>query len=204
MLTREQESVIIITVIRIVTLRGFTLKTCFLFFGNNLESFLYDGGIMFGFLKNKKIYEIYAPADGKVIPLEEVNDKVFSEKLMGDGVAFRFSGDTLYSPCDGKVSMIFPTKHAIGFVCDNGAELLLHIGFNTVELNGEGFTCLVTAGERIKAHDPIMKINTDRMKEKGIDLTTPLVITNTDAYQINHLSVDEVCKTMKVMEITKE
>ena len=136
---------------------------------------------MFGFLKNKKIYEIYAPADGKVSPLEEVNDKVFSEKLMGDGVAFRFSGDTLYSPCDGKVSMIFPTKHAIGFVCDNGAELLLHIGFNTVELNGEGFTCLVTAGERIKAHD-----------------------TNTDAYQIKHLAVDEVCKTMKVMEITKE
>ncbi len=158
---------------------------------------------MFGFLKNKKIYEIYAPVDGKVIPLEEVNDKVFSEKLMGDGVAFQFNGDTLYSPCDGKVSMIFPTKHAIGFVCDNGAELLLHIGCNTVELNGEGFTCLVTAGERIKAHDPIMKIKADWMKEKGIDLTTPLVITNTDAYQIKHLAVDEVCKTMKVMEITK-
>ena len=159
---------------------------------------------MFAFLKNKKLCEVYAPADGRMIFLEEVNDKVFSEKMMGDGVAFQFSGDTLYAPCEGKVSMIFPTKHAIGFLCDNGAEILLHIGCNTVELNGEGFTCLIEPGARVKAHDPIMKINAAWMKEQGIDLTTPLVITNSDAYLIHPFPNREVDKTMKVMEIIKK
>ena len=94
------------------------------------------------FSKTKKI-ELFAPVDGECIPLEQINDKVFSSKLMGDGVAFKFNGNTVYSPIEGKITMVFPTKHAYGIRTKNGAEILIHIGMDTANLNGLGFTSLV-------------------------------------------------------------
>lgn len=132
---------------------------------------------MFGLFKKKEC-TIYAPVNGKMINISEVPDPVFSKKLMGDGVGFMFDGDTLYAPLDGKVKLVAATKHAIGFEARNKAEVLMHIGLDTVALKGEGFEVLVNEGDKVKHGTPIVKINRKLMKEKAIDLTTPLVITN--------------------------
>lgn len=99
---------------------------------------------------------------------------------MGDGVGFIFDGDTLYAPIDGKIKLIAATKHAIGFEANNKAEVLMHIGLDTVALKGEGFEVLVYEGDKVKHRTPIIKINRELMQEKNIDLTTPIVITNSE------------------------
>ena len=108
---------------------------------------------MLFFKKKKKddAIEIKAYFEGTVLPLEKVNDPMFSDKLMGDGVAIEPDAGNLYAPVDGKVASIFDTKHAIGFVLDNGAEVLMHIGMDTVELNGEGFDLDVSVGDEVHA-----------------------------------------------------
>lgn len=131
---------------------------------------------MLSFFKKKKDISLYAPVNGKAIALEEVKDQVFASKMMGDGIAFQFEEDTLYSPCDGEVSMIPPTLHAYGFTLPNGAEILVHIGLDTVALNGKGFEVLVKQGDKVKVGDPIVKIDQAFMKSKGIDLTTPMIV----------------------------
>ena len=138
---------------------------------------------MFNLFK-KKDCVLYAPVNGKSIPLENVPDKVFANKLIGDGVGFVFEEDTVYAPCDGEILMIANTNHAFGIKAKNNLEVLVHVGLETVNLNGEGLSVLVKQGQKVKAHDPIIKINREMMKEKNIDLTTPMIITNLDNYEI--------------------
>jgi glucose-specific phosphotransferase system IIA component len=121
---------------------------------------------------------LVAPVNGTSILLEEVKDQIFSIKMMGEGIAFEYEDDMVYSPCDGTLSFVFPTLHAFGVTCGNGAEVIVHIGIDTVNLKGEGFTCLVKQGKKVKAGDPIIKIDREFMKEKNIDLTTSVVISN--------------------------
>lgn len=139
---------------------------------------------MFGFLKNKSKKEnkstLYAPITGKTIPLSEVPDPVFAQKMAGDGVAIDPSGDTIVAPADGNLELVFNTKHAFALKLDNGAEILVHVGIETVSLNGEGFTQLVEAGTKVKAGTPILKIDKDFIKSKGFSLITPVLITNPD------------------------
>ncbi|MFV0479037.1 MAG: PTS glucose transporter subunit IIA [Anaerorhabdus sp.] len=134
---------------------------------------------MFNFRK-KKVLEcnILAPVDGNCISIESVPDKVFASKMLGDGVAFDFTGDTIYAPCDGVIIMVAVTKHAVGLVAENGVEILIHIGLDTVTLAGDGFDVLVKVNERVKVGDPLVKIDRDLMDEKKINLITPLIITN--------------------------
>lgn len=122
-----------------------------------------------------------APVSGKAIPLSEVPDPVFSEKLAGDGMAIIVEGDTVVAPADGEVTLIFKTKHAFAMTLDNGIELLIHIGLETVSLNGEGFEQLVEQGVKVKAGTPIIKVNKDFLLSKGLSLATPVLITNVDA-----------------------
>ena len=143
---------------------------------------------MLGFLKKNKVdakKDLFSPVTGKTIDITAVPDKVFASKMMGDGIAFQFDGDTLYSPCDGELTMVPATLHAYGFKLANGAEVLVHIGLDTVNLNGEGFTCLVKQGSKVKVGDPIVKIDQAFMKSKGIDLTTPMVVTNGGDYSFS-------------------
>ena len=133
---------------------------------------------MLNLFKKSNQVKLYSPVNGKRIDLSKVKDRVFSSKMMGDGLAFQFEEDTLYSPCDGQVALVYETLHAYGFRLDNGAEVLLHIGMDTVNLNGEGFTSFVKQGQKVKVGDPIVKIDLEFMKEKGIDLTTPMILTN--------------------------
>ena len=157
---------------------------------------VYTGNTMFNFFKNlfnsnSKKEEVVntpvnpnallAPISGKAIPLSEVPDPVFSEKLAGDGMAILIEGDTVVAPADGEVTLVFKTKHAIAMTLDNGLELLIHVGLDTVSLEGEGFEQLIEQGTRVKAGTPLLKVNKDVILSKGLSLATPVLITNVDA-----------------------
>ncbi|MCJ1655550.1 glucose-specific PTS transporter subunit IIBC [Staphylococcus sp. NRL 18/288] len=129
-------------------------------------------------VEDVKETEIYAPGTGHIIPLSEVPDKVFSEKMMGDGVGFVPEKGEIVAPFDGTVKTIFPTKHAIGLESDSGVEVLIHIGIDTVKLNGEGFESLVNANEPVTQGQPLMKINLAYLEEHAPSIVTPVIITN--------------------------
>lgn len=140
---------------------------------------------MFGFFKRKNNEEkkgpqLVAAVDGKVVPLSEVPDPVFAQKMAGDGVAIDPTGDVVVAPADGELSLVFNTKHAFALTLDNGIELLVHIGVDTVSLNGEGFEQLAEQGTKVKAGTPIIKIDREFIKSKGFSLMTPVLITNPD------------------------
>lgn len=124
-----------------------------------------------------------APAEGELVNLTKVQDEVFSSGAMGKGYAVVPTGDTIYAPCDGTLSMLFATKHALGITTPEGLEVLIHIGMDTVKLNGEGFTALVKRGDQVRAGQPLMKLDRKFLDEKGVDLDTPVVITNSDSVQ---------------------
>lgn len=110
-------------------------------------------------IENEKENIVYAPISGKIVQLEDVNDAVFSQKMMGDGIAIYPDGKSIYSPVSGTVSMIFPTKHAIGIVSENNVGVILHIGIETVNLKGEGFDLKIQQGQKVKAGQLLMNIN---------------------------------------------
>lgn len=125
---------------------------------------------------------LYAHMNGTVIPLEEVEDETFSQKILGDGAAIEPDEGKLYSPCDGKVEMIFDTKHAITLVSDEGCEVILHIGIDTVKLGGKYFDVHVSAGQEIHRGDLLISFDLDSIRSEGYIITTPLIICNTDDY----------------------
>lgn len=120
---------------------------------------------------------VYAPLTGEVTPLSEVPDQVFSEKMMGDGIAIKPSQGEVRAPFNGKVQMIFPTKHAIGLVSDSGLELLIHIGLDTVKLNGEGFTLHVEEGQEVKQGDLLINFDLDYIRNHAKSDITPIIVT---------------------------
>lgn len=124
---------------------------------------------------------LIAVADGDLIPLSEVPDPVFAGKMAGDGAAIMVKGNTIVAPADGDLSLVFGTKHAFAMTLENGLEILVHIGVDTVSLNGEGFEQLVEAGTKVKAGTPIIKIDRDFILSKGLSLATPVLITNVDS-----------------------
>lgn len=147
---------------------------------------------MLTFMKKNKqnSFKIGACADGKIIPLEKVNDPVFANKMMGDGIAIHVQSDTIVSPVDGTVTLIAETLHAFGFTTKEGVEIMVHVGLETVNLQGEGFTALVKAGDVVKKGTPILRLDLDFMKEKNISLVTPTIVLNHQDYPIVNFSTD--------------
>ncbi len=127
-------------------------------------------------LFSKKI-ELVAPMTGELIDITSVEDMTFSQKMLGDGVAIKPTEGKLYAPADGKVVQVFHTKHAIGMDI-KGLKVLIHVGMNTVELNGEGFTSHVVEGDTVKKGDLLLDVDLELLKEKGYPTETPIVITN--------------------------
>ncbi|MEJ9211812.1 PTS glucose transporter subunit IIA [Bacillus smithii] len=126
----------------------------------------------------KVIEELYSPLSGEVISLEHVPDPVFAQKMMGDGLAIIPSSGKVVSPTNGKIVKIFPTKHAIGLLSDKGLEILIHIGLDTVELNGEGFEVFVQNGQIVKIGEPLLKVDLEYLERKNKEIVTPVIITN--------------------------
>lgn len=125
---------------------------------------------------------IYTHMNGTVIPLEEVEDDVFSQKILGDGIAIEPAEGKLFAPCDGKIDTVFDTKHAVNMVSEGGVELLMHIGIDTVKLEGKYFESHVTDGQTVKKGDLLVSFDRKAIQAAGYKLTTPLLICNTDDY----------------------
>lgn len=141
---------------------------------------------MLNLFKGKpKNVEFVAPVDGKQISLSEVPDKVFSAGMLGDGIAFLPESVHVCAPCDGKITMIADTLHAFGITGENGVEVLVHIGLDTVALAGKGFLKLEEQGHTVKKGTPIIKIDLENLKEQGINLCTPMIVLNSTEFDVS-------------------
>jgi PTS system, glucose subfamily, IIA component len=129
--------------------------------------------------------DIVAISDADLVNIEDVNDETFSQKMMGDGVAFKLDNDFICSPANGTLETMFPTGHAFGVLTNEGVEILIHIGLETVNLKGDGFDVLVKQGEKVRAGQPIVRVDREKIQKAGYDLTTMLVITNPNNKTIN-------------------
>lgn len=146
--------------------------------------------------------ELVSPLAGELLPLSEVKDEVFSSGAMGEGVAVEPSEGVLHAPADGKVVMTFPTGHAIGMKTSDGAEILMHIGMDTVNLQGHGFETLVAKGDEVKAGDELVKFDIDAIHAKGYVVTTPIVVTNSKDYEkITVVSQGKVKVVQEILDL---
>ncbi|MGE6492270.1 beta-glucoside-specific PTS transporter subunit IIABC [Exiguobacterium sp. NPDC077395] len=127
-------------------------------------------------------FPVSAPLKGEVVSLETVRDEVFSSGAMGKGIAIMPSEGTVYAPFDGEIVTVYPSKHAIGLRSDTGVEVLIHIGLDTVKLNGKYFETLVTDGQKVKEGDSLVRFDMDAIAREGYDTITPIIVTNTDHY----------------------
>lgn len=164
---------------------------------------------MFNIFKKKNIdknIDLFAPVSGTLVNIEDVNDPAFASKTIGDGVAFRFQDDFICAPADGQISIIAETRHAFGMKFENGVEILIHIGLNTVNLGGKGFKCFVSEGKKVKLGTPIIQIDRKVIAEHNIDLTTPMIITQTNGYKLKIVSDNKniECAKSVVMKLEKE
>lgn len=137
---------------------------------------------MFGFFKKKKD-TLLSPMAGKSISIKEVPDETFSSEMLGKGVAIIPSDGLVTSPANGTVSMVFDTLHAVSIIADTGEEVLIHVGLDTVKMKGEGFEAFVSVGDIVKAKDPLLKVDLNKIKEAGFDPVTVMIICNSDNYK---------------------
>lgn len=127
--------------------------------------------------------EIASPMRGELVPLDQISDAVFASGAMGQGAAVIPAEGKVYAPADGTVSMLFDTLHAIGMTTDGGAELLIHVGMDTVKLDGKYFTPYTESGAKVKKGDLLLEFDMDKIREAGYELTTPVIVTNTDEFE---------------------
>ncbi|MCR5701006.1 MAG: glucose PTS transporter subunit IIA [Lachnospiraceae bacterium] len=126
--------------------------------------------------------KVYAPVKGEVVSLENVNDETFAGEVLGKGIGIIPAEGKIYAPFDGEISTLFDTKHAIGLSNDDGLEVLIHVGINTVELEGKGFKAHVSEGDRVSCGQLLLTVDIEALKAAGYDTTTPVIVTNSDDY----------------------
>ena len=147
---------------------------------------------MFGFLK-RKIRKVYAPVDGQVVALESVKDDVFSQKMVGDGVALIPMTNSFTAPIDGVVSKIFSTNHAYSIKSEKDLEVMVHIGLETVALDGKGFTRIANEGDEVKAGDVIIEADLSYIREHAKDIITAIII-------LEESDVKEIDKKLNIVK----
>ena len=155
---------------------------------------------MFGIFKKKPL-EIKSPVNGKVVTLDSVPDEVFATKLAGDGVAVIPQDGTFKAPIDGIVSKIFDTNHAYIITSDSGIEVMVHIGLETVALNGKGFTRIASEGDSVKVGDVIIEADLDYIKEHAKDTITPIIISDESEFKEILKEYNVVKTSDKIMEV---
>lgn len=160
---------------------GFVIACAIAYFGSAICTYLF--GFNDSMLPQNKVETISSPATGEMIALEDVNDPIFSSKAMGEGVAFKLTDGHIYSPVDSEVIMAAKTGHAVGLKSNNGAEVLIHIGMDTVNMNGEGFNVLVKEGQKVSVGDLLVEADLEAIEKAGYDNVTPIIITNTTEYK---------------------
>lgn len=153
------------------------------------------------FFNKKKLIEFKAPVSGETVDLVDLPDRVFADKIVGDGIAFKPVQGVLYAPVDGEIVQVFPTKHAVGIKTKEGLEVLLHIGLDTVEMKGEGFESFIHLNQHVKAGDKLIEFDLNLIFERGKSILTPLIITNMKAVREIRLYHGKVTPQSKVMEI---
>jgi len=129
-------------------------------------------------LFKKSKLQIFAPINGEIIPLDQVPDPVFSQKMLGEGVAIMPKQGSIHAPIEGTVILVSDTKHAIGLRSSDGTEILIHVGLETVSLKGKGFTVLVKAGDAVSVGQSLIEVDWDYIREHAKSIITPIVITN--------------------------
>ncbi len=148
--------------------------------------------------------KIGAPVSGKLVSIKEVSDATFSEEILGKGAAIIPADNRFYAPADGTVTTIFPTGHAAAVTSDDGVEILIHIGLDTVKLNGKFFTIHVSEGQRVKKGDLLLEADIEAVKGEGYDIITPIVICNyTDFAAFEAAKPGTVSKGEEIISLQK-
>ncbi|PUU93558.1 MAG: PTS system glucose subfamily transporter subunit IIA, partial [Halanaerobium sp.] len=159
------------------------------------------GDLMFNIFKKKEEY-LAAPFAGEVSELQYVPDDAFAQKMLGDGFAITPEENVVKSPCAGEIVQIFSTGHAVGIKTKKGLEVLVHIGIDTVKLDGEGFTKLVENGDKVEVGTPLIEVDLDFIKENAPSISTPVIITNMEKVKnIEILKKERVKAGTKVLKI---
>lgn len=160
-----------------------------------------------GFFKKlfgKKTDDFYAPMAGKAVPITEVPDPTFAEGLLGNGIAIEPSEGKVYAPCDGTLDTVFPTGHALTIIADNGAEILIHVGLETVSLEGKPFTIHAANGDTVKKGQLLIEADLEAITAAGLPIITPMVICNTDVYpKFKTYTGKDVTNADTVIELAK-
>ena len=160
-----------------------------------------------GFFKKlfgKKTDDFYAPMAGKAVPITEVPDPTFAEGMLGNGIAIEPADGKVYAPCDATVDMMFTTGHAVSLVADFGAEILIHVGLETVSLEGKPFTIHVANGDKVKKGQLLMEADLEAIKAAGLPTITPMLVCNTDDYPTFNTYIDkDVTNEDIVIELAK-
>ena len=136
------------------------------------------------FEKNAKTISLKAVEDGRTIPMDEGNDQTFAQELLGPGIAIVPSNGTVVSPINGTIATVMDTKHAVCIQGEDGLELIVHAGLDTVELNGKYYQTYKEIGDQVKAGDVLLEFDLEEITKAGYDVTTPIVITNLGDYKI--------------------
>lgn len=157
------------------------------------------------FEKNAKTISLKAVEDGRTIPMDEVNDQTFAQELLGPGIAIVPSNGTVVSPINGTIATVMDTKHAVCIQGEDGLELIVHAGLDTVELNGKYYQTYKEIGDQVKAGDVLLKFDLEEITKAGYDVTTPIVITNLGDYKITKcLTGQQVKAGEEVIQLTKQ
>lgn len=137
---------------------------------------------LFGFMKGKKGASLGAPVKGECIPIGEVADPTFAEEILGKGIAIKPTEGKVFAPADGTISTLFPTGHAVGLAAEGGAEVLIHVGLDTVALKGEHFKTFVETGQKVKKGDLLLEADLEEIRKAGYDTVTPVLICNSGEF----------------------
>ena len=161
--------------------------------------------LMMMFEKNAKTISLKAVDDGRTIPMDEVNDQTFAQELLGPGIAIVPSNGTVVSPINGTIATVMDTKHAVCIQGEDGLELIVHAGLDTVELNGKYYQTYKEIGDQVKAGDVLLEFDLEEITKAGYDVTTPIVITNLGDYKITKcLTGQQVKAGEEVIQLTKQ
>ena len=156
------------------------------------------------FLGKKKNSAILSPAEGKLIPITRVNDPTFSEEMLGKGVAICPAEGKIVSPVNGKVEQVFETFHAVSIISDDGAEILIHVGLNTIELKGKFFKPHCSDGDTVAPGDLLLEFDLNAIADAGYDTVTPIVVCNSDEFEgFSEQSERQVMKGDEIFSLKK-